>query len=207
MIKNTIKVVLLGLVVILGGNLFAQDCYIRLADPSGLNTDAYQADLEAAACELVAASPQEFQNDFKVYDFGFYLHNGVMQGGYPALFTEKVAEIAQMSDYYLIFGKQTDVDGVYTRIWVDLKLPQDSISCFANRATLNQILNSDINLNNYAQREIEVMETLTGFDCEICDNEIDDDGDGYVDCYDLDCMRIHNGLKGGNLEKSSDICY
>ena len=41
-----------------------------LSFTSGFNTDAYQADLEAAACALRAAFPDTFQNKFKVYDFG-----------------------------------------------------------------------------------------------------------------------------------------
>jgi hypothetical protein len=41
---------------------------------SGFNTDPYQADLEAAACALRAVLPDSFQNNFKVSDFRFYLH-------------------------------------------------------------------------------------------------------------------------------------
>ncbi len=36
----------------------AQSCYQRLEDASGFNTDAYQADLEAAACALRAVLPR-----------------------------------------------------------------------------------------------------------------------------------------------------
>ncbi len=125
--RNTIKILLFALFLMMGGNVWAQDCYIRLSNPSGLNTDSYQVRLNTAACQLVDSFPAAFQDSFKVYDFGFYLHNEVMEGGYPALFAEKVAEIAGMSAYYLIFGKQTDSEGVYTRIWVDLKLPETGI--------------------------------------------------------------------------------
>jgi hypothetical protein len=97
--------------------------YQKLEDASGFNTDAFQAELEAAAQALQDSFPTDFQDDFKVYDFGFYLHQEVTDGGYPEAFAQKVAAIAQMSRYYLVFGKQTDQSGIYSKYWVDLKLP------------------------------------------------------------------------------------
>ena len=40
--------------------------YIKVTDASGINTDAYQADLQAAADQLVSVFPKEFKSDFKV---------------------------------------------------------------------------------------------------------------------------------------------
>ncbi len=99
-------------------------CYVRLEDASGINTDAYQTELEAAACALRAAFPDSFQNQFKVFDFGFYLHQETYSGGYPEAFAQKIQQVGAMSPYYLLFGKQTDATGVYTGFWVDLKLPR-----------------------------------------------------------------------------------
>jgi len=36
-------------------------------------------DLEAAACRLIDSLPAEFRDSFKVFDFGFYLHNETFQ--------------------------------------------------------------------------------------------------------------------------------
>jgi len=58
-----------------------------------------------------------------VYDFGFYLHQENTTGGYPEPFAQKIQEVQALSPYYLLFGKQTDRTGVYTRFWVDLVLP------------------------------------------------------------------------------------
>jgi hypothetical protein len=100
----------------------AQSCYERLFDASGLDTAPYQQALEDSACALRAVFPAEFQGLFKVYDVGFYLHNTVTSG-YPQVFETAKDTVASKSPYYLLFGKQTDQNGIYTRFWVDLKLP------------------------------------------------------------------------------------
>jgi len=99
-------------------------CYVRLEDASGFNTDPYQSELEAAAAKLCAIfDTTGFAGQFKVYDFGFYLHQEHTTGGYPQPFAQKIAQVQALSPYYLLFGKQTDKTGVYTRFWVDLVLP------------------------------------------------------------------------------------
>jgi hypothetical protein len=99
-------------------------CYVRLEDASGFNTDAYQDTLQAAAAKLCAIFDSTgFAGQFKVYDFGFYLHQENTTGGYPEPFLQKMAAVQDSSPYYLLFGKQTDKSGVYTRFWVDLVLP------------------------------------------------------------------------------------
>ena len=74
--------ILLGLALLLcAAPLAAQPCYIQLGDATGVPLPPAQlAELEAAACELRAAFPAEFQNDFAVYDFGFYLPLKVVAG-------------------------------------------------------------------------------------------------------------------------------
>lgn len=111
------------------------DCYIQLGDLSGFNTSPYQPELEAAACELIQAFPSEFQEQFKVYSFGFYVHNEYMQGGFEDAF-QKVADEIQ-TPYYLVIGRQTDHTGIYSRFWVELELPdRGNFSCF-NASTRN----------------------------------------------------------------------
>jgi len=102
-------------------------CYVRLDDASGFNTDTYQDTLQAAAAKLCAIfDTTGFAGQFKVYDFGFYLHQENTTGGYPEPFAQKIAEVQTLSPYYLLFGKQTDKTGVYTKFWVDLMLPDTS---------------------------------------------------------------------------------
>ena len=147
--------------------------YIRMTDASGINTDAYQAALQKAADSLVAVFPKEFKSQFKVYDFGFYLHNESYSGGYPEAFAQAIADVSAKSPYYLLFGKQTDHSGVYTKFWVDLKLPTtDSLSCLPEELMGflgNQVLNvtntfySGESSDSFAIAEIKGMEWLKGF--------------------------------------------
>ncbi len=103
-------------------------CYVRLEDASGYTPTSEQlAELEAAACALIDSFPAEFRDSFRVYDFGFYLHQEVTEGGYPEPFAKKILEVQNSSPYYLLFGKQTDRGGVYTRFWVGLRLPNSGI--------------------------------------------------------------------------------
>ena len=117
-LKNTLTLTLLLAFAIIGQS---QNCYEVIADMSGFDTSPYQAELEAAACELKNAFPTEFQDQFKVYDFGFYSLNEFMQGGFQSVWDKVVSEIP--TDYYLIFGKQTDQTGIYTKFWLAMNLP------------------------------------------------------------------------------------
>ncbi len=121
---------------------FAQNgicqCYVRMEDASGLNTDPYQGALQAAAaklCEIFDSTG--FAGQFKVYDFGFYLHQENTTGGYPEAFAQKIEEVQSLSPYYLLFGKQTDPTGVYTRFWVDMVLPDTGIFYCIDRLSLS----------------------------------------------------------------------
>lgn len=108
------------------------NCYVQLEDASGYTPTSEQIEvLEQAAAELcLAFDSSGFGGQFKVYDFGFYLHHEATEGGYPEPFARKVEEVAALSPYYLVFGKQSDRSGVYTRYWVEARLPDSlSFSC------------------------------------------------------------------------------
>jgi len=160
----------------LTGTIYAQnccesgECYIRLNDISGVDTDTFQNSLKAAACELVQAFPDDFRRDFRVYDFGFYLHNEHFDGNYPAVFEQVKSQIDK--PYYLLFGKQTDSTGVYSKIWVEVKLPETNIfECYTEeeRAFIPLRILSKINETYdkmgrnafyYAEAEISGMNKL-----------------------------------------------
>jgi hypothetical protein len=152
-------------------------CYVRLEDASGFNTDEYQDSLQAAAAKLCAIFDSTgFAGQFKVYDFGFYLHQENTTGGYPEPFAQKLAEVQGLSPYYLLFGKQTDKSGVYTKFWVDLVLPDtgklsclDSISLTLRDEIIDKIkISTNIiyeelgnSQDKYSQLEIAVIDSLT----------------------------------------------
>lgn len=150
--KNLKQILYLLPVWLLSLNLSAQtpDYYVQLEDASGFDTSPYQAELEAVAAELCHLFDSAgFVNQFRVYDFGFYLHQEVTEGGYPEPFAQKVAQVQQMSPYYLLFGKQTDKTGVYTRFWVDLRLPTtNNFTCLDTTDREMLKISIDLRINN-----------------------------------------------------------
>jgi hypothetical protein len=139
--KNQIQILLFFLFVSTIG--LGQNCYKLIADMSGINNTPYQSELEAAACDLKNSFPEEFRNDFKVFDFGFYSMTEYMQGGFETEWKNKVIpKAASESRYYLLFGKQTDSKGVYSKYWVDLKLP--TTGDFECMDILSQSIRTDI---------------------------------------------------------------
>ena len=207
------KLILLILTVLFSNSIFGQNCYIQLSDMSGFDTSPYQDELETAARELRSSLPEQYRDQFKVYDFGFYSITEFTSGGFEEVWDKIKLDVQQQSPYYLLFGKiTTSIEGIYSQIWVDFKLPDISDGCFVRDAfiyeNLTQILNTDLSPYTYANREIQAMQTVSMLGCEICDNGIDDDGDGYIDCYDLDCISTNESLKNRIVKsRRSEICY
>ena len=151
--------------------------YIPLADNTDIDREPYRADLEAAAQELVSVfefgPDTSLQSKFKVFDFGFYLHQSSDAEGIPESFERAKAIAARTAPYYLLFAKQSDEDGFYTEFLVDLKLPE-AVSCIQEE-TKNTIINllneeaNNIHLANkkyyfkYAEAEKGVMLKLKGY--------------------------------------------
>ena len=120
--KNTlIPKIFLFLMLLLGVvGASGQECYKQLTDISGIEYEV--SNIEEAACELIDSLPSEFQNDFKVYDGGFYIHLESYRGyGYPEAFEDLKDEIT--TTYYLIVGRQNDSRGLNTKFFVEVNLP------------------------------------------------------------------------------------
>ncbi len=173
-----------SLVVVLIGisnRIAAQQCYIPLSDASAVLSTQDQLDsLEHAACRLLDSLPGSYADSFKVVSFGFYLHNETTNGGYPEVFQKVIDEVGanHASKYYLIFGKQTDKDGIYTKFWVALNLPnQDIFYCIDQ---LSPTLRSDLTAKygiianavhdanekaylRYHEAEIAAIDSLRGY--------------------------------------------
>lgn len=152
-----------------------QNCFTELADFSGFDTSPYQSELESAACELIEAFPAEFQDDFRVYDFGFYPHNENLNGSFQNIWNNIIQEVENQSQFYLIFGKESDNEGNYNKFWIDLKLPTSGFfgciedlspgyksSILAKLKTTLAVKYAEHNESPfyYAQTEVEVMNGL-----------------------------------------------
>jgi hypothetical protein len=57
-------------------------CYVRLDDISNINTEQYQAELQDTVCKL-AVVMLDYKDQFKVFDFGFYLYSEDFEEGFP----------------------------------------------------------------------------------------------------------------------------
>ncbi|MEQ8703350.1 MAG: hypothetical protein RIC19_05500 [Phaeodactylibacter sp.] len=117
---------------ILGSTGQSQNCFIQLDNATGQSfTSDELAQLDTAACALREVFPTEFQNDFAVYDFGFYLHQQGYEGGMPQVFQDKIAEVEQESPYFLLFGRELSNNSGLGRIWVEVSLPEEgSFICY-----------------------------------------------------------------------------
>jgi hypothetical protein len=210
------KTILLGLFTILTmaiGN--SQNCYEKLVDFTGLNFSNQSNELEIAACNLRYSLPVEYREQFRVYDMGFYSMNEYMTGGFQNVFNDKIKEVSALSTYYLLFGRQMPDRQGNAKIWMALKLPPSDLADCNNReasiiATLDKVFNPIDDPNKMMNYEIEIMGLIrTLKNCEDCDNEMDDDGDGFIDCHDIDCMLEAFSLRGTKLEgtRSVNDCY
>ena len=185
---------ILFLIIFIQTNVEGQNsCYINLGDVSGIDISQYQTELNEAACELVQAFPAEFQDQFKVYDIGFYSQNEFMEGGFQAVL-DYYHNYEVNSPYYLVFGRQYSGSNGLLNIWISLKLPNDPNFPCKNKenqivAILEGLYNPIDGSVSSEQAEIEIMRLVKLLrNCEDCENEIDDDGDGFVNCEYLDLM-------------------
>jgi hypothetical protein len=177
----------------------AQNAYVHLSDVSGFNNSYYQNELESISLALRAVFPDSLQNQFKVFDFGFYIQQGKYVGGCPAVFEQKKQEVSALSPYYLLFGKETDHSGIYQHFWVDIKLPSSGdFGCFdllsptyrsaisAKHQMIANDLNESFNFDPYMYHkvEIETMDSLRAFllDAFECCGLVNRGGTGCTPC-------------------------
>ncbi len=98
-------------------------CYTMLTDLSGMTSNANSL-LEEASCALADSFPGEaFRDSFGVYDFGFYLQTENMggQANIDAIFDEMESRVSH--PFYMIFGRKSDPNGIYTQLFVRFKFP------------------------------------------------------------------------------------
>ncbi|MEM9547188.1 MAG: hypothetical protein AAGA77_14500 [Bacteroidota bacterium] len=86
-------------------------CYVQLTDALGFDSTPYQAELEAAACELVNAFPEQFHGDLKVFGVGRYTLSSFMEQEDFYWDLAKTEASLQANNYFLIgFIKSNDSD-------------------------------------------------------------------------------------------------
>jgi hypothetical protein len=174
---NTMKIIKLFLILFIGfiSNLHSQNCYKVIADFSGIDNTSHLAELESAACALRDSMPIELRNKFKVYDFGFYVFSKDLKGGNDPIFKQAVDKAKAESEFYVLFGKESNSDGIYTKFWFDMKLPNTArFTCMDSRyrsdliSKYKLLANTIHNKNNkdysrYHEVEIAIMDSIAKF--------------------------------------------
>jgi len=84
--------------------------YVRLGDASGYElSESDTLSVIIATNSLIETFADSLQTKFKVYDVGYYLHNGVMAGELEIenLWATTIQEVESKPNtpYYLIFGR------------------------------------------------------------------------------------------------------
>ena len=114
-------------VILLSSHMaFGQDdvCYKQLEDGSGYDASAFLNTLEPKACLVRSKFPDSLESEFRVYDFGYYLHSTKYQGDFQTeLLDFPQFQDSITTDYYLIITKSTTDQGVYSGYEVFLNLP------------------------------------------------------------------------------------
>jgi hypothetical protein len=124
-----LKSFLPGLIILLSYYSHSQ-CYNLIGDFSGVDNSVNQSLLETEACKLRDSFPTVFQNQFGVFDFGEYMISEYTKGGFNETWNKIRQEVSSQKKYYLLFGKLTSQNGVYSQFYVDIVLPRDNIfSC------------------------------------------------------------------------------
>lgn len=93
------------------------------------------------------------------------------KAGYPAVFQTAIEQAQARSRYFLLFGKQSDPTGIYTKFWVEVRLPKigdgscsDSLLMIVSNSAKTQINLEYERLGHmpmsYDQAEIMVMRSL-----------------------------------------------
>ena len=121
-LKNTLTLIFLIALATIGKT---QNCYEVLSDATGIDRTQNQSELETVACELRQAFPTEFKNQFKVFGFGFYSQNEYMEGGFDKFWDMAKEDAAVESPFYLLMGRQLPDSQGNSKMWFDLKLPNE----------------------------------------------------------------------------------
>ena len=90
-------------------------CYTQLDDASGYDRSTSFYVVEDAACQLMDSIPTEFRDSFGIYGFGFYrLVDHYSDYNHEDIF-EEVIENEVYKPYYIVFGRESDKSGLYTK--------------------------------------------------------------------------------------------
>lgn len=202
--KSTLTILLL---LILFGFTNAQS-YVQLTDASGIIlSNSEKSTLENAAQDAIDILPNADRSVFKIYDVGFYIHSESTIDGIEPIWENIKADVENdpETEYYLIFGRESNSQGINKRIRVELKLPNSSnYSCLTQeeRNNLQNYIEHAANENldpQYIQSEVAAMNLLKNYFYKIIVCNCENTGENCSQFTDF--AYLDNQLGGSGFRK------
>lgn len=144
--------------------------YVRLDDASGINlTSEDLTVLTNATDSIISLWPIVFEDNFKVFDCGFYLQQKGYVGGYFNYFTSFIQQAKTQSDFYLLFGRGINEQTGTLDYFIDISLPDTGkLSCLSTLDLETLIFKIENSLNQtsgnvFSDRELNGLISLKDF--------------------------------------------
>lgn len=157
---------LLSIVLWFSASAQSDSCYVRLGNYTGINTEGYQSELNAASCDLISAFPVPYRDSFRVFDYGYYRIPNDINGAESVLWDNALLKAKAQKPYCLLFGRKIDDQGKTTRMLLDIRLPASMFSSAEKsyiKEVLSQLATIDGGETNYKTREKQIVNRLTDF--------------------------------------------
>lgn len=126
-------------------------------DPNGFQRTNYQSEISGLVSTISDSLPVLYTGDFKVYDAGIYLLASRFKDNYVQKSVEDFVTMANdlNTPYLLIIRELSEADGIYGRVHVRLKLPQDYYTINEN-ASIQYLLEDFFNTNLLNQKHFRL---------------------------------------------------
>ena len=128
--RNLLSILCFLLPILVTAQTNTPDCYVLKSDATGFERN-YETKLEPIACQI--ANILDKPNDFKVFDYGLYLHLTSITGAVEDVMTKVKDASDKDSKFYMTVTKIPSYDKVIERFDVRLKLPNSGdFTCFTD---------------------------------------------------------------------------
>ncbi len=145
--KKCIRLIIALLLLYFGYQSSFAQSFVRLFDATGQDHSNYDQRLQDSTDALLDIFINDsFADSFAIYDFGFYLHNEVFQGGFPGVFEQVTAQVEAQTEYFILIGRAYDDEGNF-ELFIKSKFPGHAdFVCLqdVDRISLDGILRSAI---------------------------------------------------------------
>ncbi len=149
--------------------MLSQTCYHVIANMNGVDISGYQSELNEVACQVLDTMPVSYQNEFGIFDFGFYQIIDKTSSGFDDAWQNAIEQALQTKRYNIIFGRESRAEeGIDVNFRVKVNLPDENeFSCLTNEKIIGLEKEMTLILNEkgipYHKKEIEAMRVFNSF--------------------------------------------